>query len=69
MSLVASAGRTLDSDQREVAKVTAAITTSVDGYVAGPNDGLGNGGEDAAWISELIVKMGAVVGGRATYEA
>ena len=26
-----------------MAKVTAAITTSVDGYVAGPNDGPGNG--------------------------
>ncbi len=80
-----------------MAKVTAAITTSVDGYVAGPNDGPGNGlgdggerlhywvfggqwtydeepkgepsGEDAAWISGLIAKMGAVVGGRATYEA
>jgi dihydrofolate reductase len=80
-----------------MAKVTAAITTSVDGYVAGPNDGPGNGlgdggerlhywvfggswtydeepkgepsGEDAAWISELTAKMGAVVGGRSTYEA
>jgi dihydrofolate reductase len=80
-----------------MAKVTAAITTSVDGYVAGPNDGPGNGlgdggerlhywvfggpwtydedprgepsGEDAAWLSEMIAKMGAVVGGRATYEA
>jgi len=78
-------------------KVTAAITTSVDGYVAGPNDGPGNGlgdggerlhywvfggpwtyaeeprgeatGEDAAWLSETIAKMGAVVGGRSTYEA
>ena len=78
-------------------KVTAAITTSVDGYVAGRNDGPGNGlgdggerlhywafggpwtyaeeprgeatGEDAAWISEMLAKMGAVVGGRATYEA
>ena len=78
-------------------KVTAAITTSVDGYVAGPNDGPGNGlgdggerlhywvfggpwtyaeeprgeatGEDAAWLSETIARMGAVVGGRSTYEA
>jgi len=78
-------------------KVTAAITTSVDGYVAGPNDGPGNGlgdggerlhywvfggpwtyaeeprgeatGEDAAWLSETIATMGAVVGGRSTYEA
>jgi dihydrofolate reductase len=26
-------------------------------------------GEDAGWISEMIAKMGAVVGGRSTYEA
>jgi dihydrofolate reductase len=80
-----------------MAKVIAAITTSVDGYVAGPNDGPGNGlgdggerlhywvmggpwtyddetrgeatGEDAAWLSQMIATMGAVVGGRATYEA
>jgi dihydrofolate reductase len=78
-------------------KVMAAITTSVDGYVAGPNDGPGNGlgdggerlhywvmggpwtyddeargeatGEDAAWLSQMVATMGAVVGGRATYEA
>ena len=71
-------------------KITAAITTSVDGYVAGPNDGPGNGlgdggerlhywvfggpwtyaeepkgeaaGEDAAWLSEMIARAGAVVG-------
>ena len=80
-----------------MAKVMAAITTSVDGYVAGPNDGPGNGlgdggerlhywvmggpwtyddeargeatGEDAAWLSQMVATMGAVVGGRATYEA
>ncbi len=80
-----------------MAKVSAAITTSVDGYVAGPNDGPGNGlgdggerlhywvfggpwtydedprgepsGDDAAWLSEMIATMGAVVGGRSTYEA
>ena len=80
-----------------MAKVIAAITTSVDGYVAGPNDGPGNGlgdggerlhywvmggpwtyddeargeatGEDAAWLSQMVATMGAVVGGRATYEA
>ena len=78
-------------------KVLAAITTSVDGYVTGPNDrpgqGLGEGGERlhywvfggpwkygeedldeptgeaAAWLNEAIARMGAVVGGRATYEA
>jgi dihydrofolate reductase len=78
-------------------KVTAAITTSVDGYVAGPKDGPGNGlgdggerlhywvfggpwtyadepsgeatGEDAEWLSEVLARVGAVVSGRATYEA
>jgi dihydrofolate reductase len=78
-------------------KVFAAITTSVDGYVAGPDDrpgqGLGQGaerlhywvfggpwtydqesygepsGEDAAWLNEAMSRMGAVVGGRATYDA
>jgi dihydrofolate reductase len=78
-------------------KVIAGITTSVDGYVAGPDDGPGKGlgeggeqlhywvfggpwtyeseslgeptGEDAAWLSEAIARIGAVVGGRWTYEA
>src|SRR3954452_6388313 len=78
-------------------KVLAAITTSVDGYVAGPNDGPGKGlgeggerlhywvfggpwtygsepkgeatGEDAAWLESAISRMGAIVGGRWTYEA
>jgi dihydrofolate reductase len=79
-------------------KVLAAITTSVDGYVAGPDDrpgkGLGEGGErlhywvfggpwtyegeddlgeatgdDAAWLAEAMERIGAVVGGRWTYEA
>lgn len=80
-----------------MAKVLAAITTSVDGYVAGPDDGPGKGlgeggerlhywvfggpwtyedgpggeatGEDAAWLGELRSRVGAVVGGRRTYEA
>jgi dihydrofolate reductase len=80
-----------------MAKVLAAITTSVDGYVAGPDDGPGKGlgeggerlhywvfggpwtyedgrdgeatGEDAAWLGELMSRVGAVVGGRWTYEA
>jgi dihydrofolate reductase len=80
-----------------MAKVVAAITTSVDGYVAGPNDGPGKGlgeggerlhywvfggpwtyesepkgepaGEDAARLEEALSKVGAVVGGRWTYEA
>jgi dihydrofolate reductase len=78
-------------------KVLAGITTSVDGYIAGPNDGPGTGlgdggerlhywvfggpwtyeeeprgepaGEDAAWLEEMSSKVGAVVGGRWTYEA
>ena len=78
-------------------KVLAGITTSVDGYVAGPHDGpakgLGEGGErlhywvfgarwtyddepsgeaageDAAWLEQVISRIGAVVGGRTTYEA
>jgi dihydrofolate reductase len=80
-----------------MAKVVAGITTSVDGYITGPNDGPGNGlgdggerlhywvfggpwsyadeargeptGEDAAWLTEVTSRIGAVVGGRSTYEA
>jgi dihydrofolate reductase len=78
-------------------KVLSGITTSVDGYVAGPNDGPGKGlgeggerlhywvfggpwtygaepsgeatGEDAEWLKQAMSKLGAVVGGRWTYEA
>ena len=78
-------------------KVLAGITTSVDGYVTGPDDGpgkgLGEGGErlhswvfggpwtyaaepkgeptgtDAEWLAEAAARVGAVVGGRWTYEA
>ncbi len=78
-------------------KVLAAITMSVDGYVAGPDDrpdqGLGAGGErlhywvfggpwrygdeglgeptgeDATWLNEAMARMGALVGGRGTYDA
>lgn len=77
--------------------VIAGITTSIDGYIAGPDDGpdkgLGEGGErlhywvfggpwtydeeprgepsgpDAEWLNEVSAKVGAVVGGRWTYEA
>ncbi|MGH3040416.1 MAG: dihydrofolate reductase family protein [Gaiellaceae bacterium] len=80
-----------------MAKVVAAITTSVDGYITGPDDGPGKGlgeggerlhywvfggpwtyasgptgeatGEDAEWLAEAVSKVGAVVGGRWTYEA
>jgi dihydrofolate reductase len=78
-------------------KVLAGITTSVDGYITGPDDGPGKGlgeggerlhywvfggpwsyddetrseptGEDAAWLADVTSKVGAVVGGRGTYEA
>jgi dihydrofolate reductase len=78
-------------------KVLAGITMSVDGYIAGPDDGPGKGlgdggerlhywvfggpwtydgeargeptGEDAAWLEEALARVGAVVGGRWTYEA
>jgi dihydrofolate reductase len=78
-------------------KVVAGITTSVDGYITGPDDrpgcGLGVGGErlhywvfggpwtydspgrgeptgvDKAWLEEVLSANGAVVTGRATYEA
>jgi dihydrofolate reductase len=80
-----------------MAKVLAGITTSVDGYITGPNDGPGKGlgdggerlhywvfggpwtyadeprgeptGEDAAWLAGVTSRVGAVVGGRGTYEA
>jgi dihydrofolate reductase len=80
-----------------VGKVSAGITTSVDGFVAGPDDGpgkgLGEGGErlhywvfggpwsydaepagemlpeDKVWMDQAMARVGAVVGGRATYEA
>jgi dihydrofolate reductase len=78
-------------------KVIAGITTSIDGYITGPNDGPGKGlgeggerlhywvfggpwtydaeprgeatGEDAEWLAEVSSRIGAVVGGRGTYEA
>jgi dihydrofolate reductase len=77
--------------------VVAGITTSVDGYITGPDDGPGKGlgeggerlhhwvfggpwtydaeargeatGEDAAWLADVTSRVGAVVGGRWTYEA
>jgi dihydrofolate reductase len=78
-------------------KVTAGITTSVDGYIAGPNDGpergLGEGGErlhywvfggpwtyaeprrgeptgaDKEYLEGEMARMGAVIGGRRTFQA
>ena len=77
--------------------VFASITTSIDGYIAGPDDGPGKGlgeggerlhywvfggpwsydaeprgeptGDDADWLDEVSARIGAVVGGRWTYEA
>jgi dihydrofolate reductase len=82
---------------RDMAKVIAGITVSVDGYITGPDDGPGKGlgeggerlhywvfggpwtyadeargeptGEDAAWLEAVTSRVGAVVGGRGTYEA
>ena len=78
-------------------KVAAGITTSLDGYIAGPNDGpgrgLGDGGErlhywvfggpwsyaedprgeptgnDKKFLDEGVARVGAIIGGRGTYEA
>jgi dihydrofolate reductase len=78
-------------------KVLGVITTSVDGYITGPDDGPAKGlgedgerlhywvfggpwtydeeprgeptGEDAAWLSEAMNGVGAVVAGRSTYES
>jgi dihydrofolate reductase len=84
-----------------MSKVTAGITTSVDGYIVGPDDGPGQGlgtggerlhywvfggpwsyadeaagkplgeptGEDKTWLDQAFARLGAVVGGRSTYEA
>lgn len=77
--------------------VVAAITTSLDGYITGPDDGpgrgLGTGGErlhywvfggpwtydeqptgeatgvDKELLDESVSSLGAVIGGRSTYEA
>lgn len=80
-----------------MAKVVAGITTSLDGYITGPNDGpgrgLGEGGErlhywvfggpwsyeeeptgeatgaDKEFLDASMARLGAVIGGRNTYEA
>jgi dihydrofolate reductase len=80
-----------------MSKVIAGITTSVNGYFTGPDDGPGCGlgvggerlhywvfggpwsydsgpkgeamGEDKAWLEQVTARVGAVVGGRWTYEA
>jgi dihydrofolate reductase len=81
----------------DMTRVIAGITTSVDGYITGPDDGPGQGlgeggerlhhwvfggpwtyadapegeptGDDAAWLADVTSRVGAVVGGRWTYEA
>src|SRR5438874_2221945 len=78
-------------------RVISGITTSLDGYITGPNDGpgrgLGEGGErlhywvfggpwsyaeeprgeatgaDKEYLDSMMGDMGAVIGGRWTYEA
>lgn len=78
-------------------KVAAGITISLDGFIAGPNDGPGNGlgdggerlhywvfggpwsyeeepsgeatGVDRQFLDQGMARLGAVVGGRNTYEA
>jgi dihydrofolate reductase len=78
-------------------KVAAGITTSLDGYITGPNDGpgrgLGDGGErlhywvfggpwtydeaptggptgaDKEFMDRAVASVGAVIGGRGTYDA
>lgn len=80
-----------------MAKVAAGITTSLDGYITGPNDGpgrgLGDGGErlhywvfggpwsydqeargeptgaDKEFLDAAMARLGAVIGGRGTFEA
>jgi dihydrofolate reductase len=86
-----------EKEERPMPKVAAGITTSLDGYITGPNDGpgrgLGDGGErlhywvfggpwsydqeprgeatgaDKEYLDEATARVGAVVGGRNTYEA
>jgi dihydrofolate reductase len=78
-------------------RIVAGITTSIDGYITGPNDGpqagLGEGGErlhywvfggpwryadqrfgeatgeDKAYLDQAVATIGAVIGGRGTYDA
>jgi dihydrofolate reductase len=99
MSFLRSCGLSLGTHEKELemTHVHASITTSLDGYVVGPNDGPGKGlgeggerlhywvfggpwsydsppegeatGEDAAWLNSAMERLGAVVGGRWTYEA
>jgi dihydrofolate reductase len=80
-----------------MARVRAGITTSLDGFITGPNDGPGRGlgddaerlhywvfggpwsydeeptgeptGADAEFFGSLMAGVGAVVGGRHTYDA
>jgi dihydrofolate reductase len=99
MILLPSAGPLTRTHEKEdeMTHVHASITTSLDGYVVGPDDGPGKGlgeggerlhywvfggpwsydsppegeatGEDASWLNSALERLGAVVGGRSTYEA
>jgi dihydrofolate reductase len=85
------------TEEAAMTTVAAGITTSLDGYIAGPNDGpgrgLGDGGErlhhwvfggpwtydeqptgeatgaDKEFLDGGVARVGAIVGGRNTYEA
>jgi dihydrofolate reductase len=84
-------------EERPMTRVAAGITTSLDGYISGPNDGPGRGlgdsgerlhywvfggpwsydaeprgeatGADKEFLDEGIARVGAIVGGRNTFEA
>jgi dihydrofolate reductase len=88
---------TTTEEERPMTKVAAGITTSLDGYITGPDDGPGRGlgddgerlhywvfggpwsyeaeprgeptGADKEVLDEAFARVGAVVGGRNTYEA
>src|SRR5918998_623638 len=54
-------------EDRPMTTVIAGITTSLDGYITGPR-GEPTGADKEA-LDEAMARVGAVVGGRATYEA
>lgn len=86
-----------DRKEADDGESAGGITTSIDGYITGPDDGPGRGlgdggerlhywvfggpwsyaapergqatGEGAAWLAAVTSRIGAVVGGRGTYEA
>ncbi|HTG40402.1 MAG TPA: dihydrofolate reductase family protein [Methylomirabilota bacterium] len=96
-SLICEKDNMATREEIGMTKVAAGITTSVDGYITGPNDGpergLGEGGErlhywvfggpwtyakpgrgeptgaDKEYLDGEMANMGAVVGGRGTFES